>query len=125
MLSVKEFRRMGFNELRGGYVLTGGSMKMQGVLELAQVVFQANARIAIPNYIGVREPQFTVGVGTLQFSYYNAKIQGKNLSSGLTVDAPAQQSAPKPKRKVQQKSEPKSDEPKESKVANFFKSFFE
>ncbi|HIV74171.1 MAG TPA: cell division protein FtsA [Candidatus Pseudogracilibacillus intestinigallinarum] len=121
----QEIRRLGFYDIRGGYVLTGGTMKMQGALELAQEVFNANARIAIPNYIGVREPQFTVGVGTLQFSYYNAKIQGKNLSSGLTVDAPAQQSAPKPKRKVQQKSEPKSDEPKESKVANFFKSFFE
>ena len=38
-LAEKEIRRMGFHELRGGYVLTGGTMKMQGVLELAQEVF--------------------------------------------------------------------------------------
>src|SRR5699024_4916566 len=29
----QEIRRMGFYDLRGGYVLTGGTMKMQGVLE--------------------------------------------------------------------------------------------
>ena len=52
---------------------------MPGVLELAEDVFQANVRIAIPDYIGVREPQFTSGVGILQFAYRNAKIQGKDL----------------------------------------------
>src|SRR5699024_11745312 len=52
-LIEKEIERMGFYEVRGGYVLTGGTVKMPGVLELAQEVFQANARIAIPDYIGV------------------------------------------------------------------------
>ena len=79
LLADKEIRRMGYHDLRGGYVLTGGTMKMPGVLELAQDVFHSNARIAIPDYIGVREPQYTVGVGTIQFAYRNAKIQGKDL----------------------------------------------
>src|SRR5690625_5145690 len=89
MLAHRELSRMGFNDLRGGYVLTGGSMKMQGVLELAEHVFRANARVAIPDYIGVREPHFTVGVGTLQFAYRNAKIQGKDLEPVMIVREPA------------------------------------
>ena len=34
---------------------------MPGVLELAQDILQNNVRIAIPDYIGVREPQYTTG----------------------------------------------------------------
>ena len=127
MLSIKELRKMGFNDLRGGYVLTGGTMKMQGVLELAQDVFQANARIAIPDYIGVREPQYTVGVGTLQFAYRNAKIQGKDLAPAMIVSEPSgkQKRVKKSKQQEQQQHKSNDEESKQSKVANFFKSFFE
>jgi len=118
-LSEKEIRRMGFHDLRGGYVLTGGTMKMPGVLELAQDVFHANARIAIPDYIGVREPQFTVGVGTIQFAYQNAKIQGKDLFPSLIAN---QQTTKSRNNMNQHRSE---EEPKQSKVASFFRSFFE
>src|SRR5699024_11352946 len=31
----REIRRMGYQQLPGGYVLTGGTMKMPGVMELA------------------------------------------------------------------------------------------
>ncbi|HLR69861.1 MAG TPA: cell division protein FtsA [Pseudogracilibacillus sp.] len=119
-LSEKEIRRMGFQDLRGGYVLTGGTMKMQGVLELAQDVFHANTRIAIPDYIGVREPQYTVGVGTIQFAYRNAKVQGKDLYPSLIVNQ--QQTPTNTRTKQKQQTE---EEPKQSKVANFFRSFFE
>src|SRR5690625_2590729 len=118
-LADKEIRRMGFHELRGGYVLTGGTMKMQGVLELAQEVFHANARIAIPDYIGVREPQYTVGVGTIQFAYRNAKIQGKDLTPSLHVNQASSNQRKNTNKQI------KDEEPKQSKVANFFKSFFE
>lgn len=121
MLAHRELSRMGFNDLRGGYVLTGGSMKMQGVLELAEHVFRANARVAIPDYIGVREPQFTVGVGTLQFAYRNAKIQGKDLEPVMIVGEPA----PVKQKKVKKQQQSSDQESKQSKVANFFKSFFE
>lgn len=125
----KEIRRMGYHDIRGGYVLTGGTMKMQGVLELAQEIFHANARIAIPDYIGVREPQYTVGVGTIQFAYHNAKIQGKNLTPGLTLEAQQQptkmEQLPKQPKKQQVTKKKEDEESKESKVVNFFKSFFE
>lgn len=126
-LSIRELRRMGYTDLRGGYVLTGGTLKMPGALDLAQAVFQANARIAIPDYIGVREPQYTVGIGTIQFAHQNAKVQGKELEASITVEQqPVQrkQQLKQPQVKQQQREE-KSDEPKSSKVANFFKSFFE
>src|SRR5699024_11578334 len=82
----KEIRRIGFYDLPGGYVLTGGTMNMPGVLVLAQDLFQAKVRIAIPYYIGVREPQFTAGVGILQFAYHNAKIQGKEFYPSVKMD---------------------------------------
>lgn len=127
-LAQQEIRKMGFEDLRGGFVLTGGTMKMQGSLELAQEIFIGHARIAIPDYMGVREPQFTASVGILQFAPNNAKVQGKNLSPSLTVletDMP-QKLEKKPKQK-NVKNEESDDEtsPKESKVANFFKFFFE
>ncbi|WP_163970743.1 cell division protein FtsA [Oceanobacillus halotolerans] len=118
----REIRRMGYQGLPGGYVLTGGTMRMPGVLELAQDIFQSNVRIAIPDYIGVREPQFTAGVGILQFAYHNAKIQGKELFPSV-VDV----QEPKPKRN---KKQSKNDETvnktkKESGIANFFRYFFD
>lgn len=122
----REIRRMGYHELPGGYVLTGGTMKMPGALELAGDVFQANVRIAIPDYIGVRESQFTAGVGILQFAYHNAKIQGKELFPAITVAM----DEPKPKRTKKQSTQvtttkTKENNKKESGIANLFKYFFD
>jgi len=119
----REIRKAGYHELPGGYVLTGGTMKMPGVLELAQDLFRSNVRIAIPDYIGVREPQFTAGVGILQFAYHNAKIQGKELFPAVVANT----QEPKPKRNKNQTKteEPKKTEKKESKIANLFKYFFD
>lgn len=120
----REIRRMGYRELPGGYVLTGGTMKMPGALELASDCFQANVRIAIPDYIGVREAQFTAGVGILQFAYHNAKIQGKQLFPAIT------QAIEEPKVKRMKKQPIKTtnsgeSEKKESGIANLFKYFFD
>ncbi|WP_404452510.1 cell division protein FtsA [Virgibacillus necropolis] len=119
----REIRRAGYQGLPGGYVLTGGTMKMTGVLELAQDLFQSNVRMAIPDYIGVREPQFTAGVGILQFAYRNAKIQGKELFPSVIEHT----HEPKPKRTKKQDStkEPTEKTKKESGIANIFKYFFD
>lgn len=120
----REIRKSGFQGLPGGYVLTGGTMKMTGVLELAQDLFQSNVRMAIPDYIGVREPQFTAGVGILQFAYRNAKIQGKELFPTVMEHHPQE---PKQKRTKKQAStkEPKEKTKKDSGIANIFKYFFD
>jgi cell division protein FtsA len=120
----REIRRMGYQELPGGYVLTGGTMKMPGALELAGDLFQANVRIAIPDYIGVREAQFTAGVGILQFAYHNAKIQGKELFPAISTSM----EEPKPKRVKKQPTKTTStseNNKKESGIANLFKYFFD
>lgn len=126
--TARELRKMGYTELPGGFVLTGGCMRMQGAIELAQDLFQTNVRVAIPDYIGVREPQFTSGVGILKFSYRNAKIQGKVLSGAVT---PVEPVVEKTKKKKQQKfDEDRSKvaskkEKKESGMVNLFKYFFD
>ncbi|WP_373895939.1 cell division protein FtsA [Virgibacillus natechei] len=119
----REIRKMGYQELPGGYVLTGGTMAMPGVSELAQDLFHSNVRIAIPDYIGVREPQFTSGVGILQFAYRNAKIQGKELFPSVIVNTNEQK--PKRTKKQTQPNEPKEKKKKESGIANLFKYFFD
>ncbi|HWO95076.1 MAG TPA: cell division protein FtsA [Bacillus sp. (in: firmicutes)] len=125
-LVSQETRRLGFKELPGGYVLTGGVVTMPGVLDLAQLVLKNNVRIAIPDYIGVREPQYTTGVGLIKFAYKNAKIQGRQISA--PVHQPIEevavekevipQQAPKPKQK-------KKDENFSNRMKKFFGYFFE
>ncbi|NAP00267.1 cell division protein FtsA [Halomonas sp. MG34] len=119
----REIRKMGYGELPGGFVLTGGTMAMPGVLELAQDMFHTSVRIAIPDYIGVREPQFTAGVGILQFAYRNAKIQGKELFPSVIV--PEQDQRPKRTKKQTQYNELKEKKKKDSSIANLFKNFFD
>src|SRR5699024_5088756 len=126
-MAAKEIARMGYNEIRGGIVLTGGTMNMPGVLELANDIFYVNSRAAIPDFIGVRDPQFTAGVGAIKFTYHNAKIQGKTLSSALSHSSQPQRTKTsetrKPKKVKQAKPKTKGDN--QSKVKNFLKGFFE
>ncbi|MBP1968191.1 cell division protein FtsA [Virgibacillus natechei] len=119
----REIRKMGYQQLPGGYVLTGGIMTMPGVSELAQDLFHSNVRIAIPDYIGVREPQFTAGVGILQFAYRNAKIQGKELFPSVIVNPNEQK--PKKIKKQPKSNDSKEKKKKESGIANLFKYFFD
>lgn len=103
----REIRKMGYQELPGGFVLTGGTIAMPGSLELAQDLFYSNVRVAIPDYIGVREAQFTSGVGILQFAYRNAKIQGKELYPAVAVGDEGEQRQVKQSRPASEKKEKK------------------
>ena len=72
-----ELRRSGFEELvNSGIVLTGGSSKMEGMVDLAEEVFHAPVRIGTPKYVGglsevVKNPIYATGVGLIQFGYAN------------------------------------------------------
>src|SRR5699024_12795342 len=68
-LSAKEMMSLGYHDLRGGFVLIGGTMKLPGILELAKKVFHVNSRIVILDYNDVREQQYTVGNGSMQFEH--------------------------------------------------------
>ncbi|MDQ0253810.1 cell division protein FtsA [Evansella vedderi] len=127
-LSFKEIQRLGYNELPGGYVLTGGTVKIPGVLELAREVLQKNVRIAIPDYIGVREPQYTNGVGLITFAHRNMRIQGKEVAAGLSpaTEGPYERKERKEKvTKVTKVKTPKEGPGVKKKVSNWFKVFFE
>lgn len=119
MFALRELRKMGFYDLPGGYVLTGGTMNMLGALDLARDVFQSNVRLALPDYIGVREPKYTAGVGILQFAYNNAKIQGKEFGPSVVMQEQARET--QPNRQGSQTKHPQ----KTSRIAHIFKSFFD
>jgi cell division protein FtsA len=64
-----EVIRMGYRgEIPAGYVLTGGVAGMPGVVELAREEFNAPVRVAMPDYIGVRDSSFTTGVGLIKYA---------------------------------------------------------
>jgi len=68
-------RRSGYEELiAAGIVLTGGSAKMDGVVELAEEVFSMPVRVGYPKYVTglidvVRNPIHATGVGLLLFGF--------------------------------------------------------
>ncbi|CAM4029812.1 cell division protein FtsA [Bacillus manliponensis] len=79
MFVESEVRRLGVKQLSAGYVLTGGVASMPGVLDLAYDILHQNVRIATPDYIGVREPQYTMGVGLIKNANQKAKLRGKGV----------------------------------------------
>jgi cell division protein FtsA len=68
-----ELRRSGFEEsIPAGIVITGGSAKMEGAVELAEEVFHIPVRLGSPQYVEglsdvVRNPIHATGVGLLIF----------------------------------------------------------
>lgn len=119
-----ELKQMNIRDLPGGFVLTGGTANMQGVLELAQDIFQSRVRIAIPDYIGVREPQYTTAVGLIQFAYKNAKLKGKKMEAAFSEIEPKEkrvQKQPHPKSKPEKQPEEKVS----SRMKKFLGYFFE
>lgn len=79
MLVQDEVRRLGVKQLSAGYVLTGGVVSMPGILDLAYDILHQNVRVATPDYIGVREPQYTMGVGLIKNANQKAKLRGKGV----------------------------------------------
>ncbi|WP_040204870.1 cell division protein FtsA [Neobacillus jeddahensis] len=123
-LIANELKRLGVMDLPGGFVLTGGTAKMQGVLELAQDIFQNPVRIASPDYIGVREPQYTTAVGLIKYAYKNARLPGGTIGSSAAISEPIEKRMPKqhqPKPKVEKHPEDKMS----TKVKKFLGYFFE
>jgi cell division protein FtsA len=68
-----ELRRSGYEDLiAAGIVLTGGTSKMEGVVELAEEIFHTPVRIGVPQEVRgltdiVRNPIYSTGVGLLQY----------------------------------------------------------
>lgn len=68
-----ELRKSGFEDIiAAGIVLTGGSSKMEGVVDLAEEIFHMPVRLGLPQHISgladvVNNPIFATGVGLLLF----------------------------------------------------------
>jgi cell division protein FtsA len=68
-----ELRRSGFEDLiPAGIVLTGGTSKMEGVVELAEEIFHMPVRIGAPSRVKglteiVRNPIYSTAVGLLEY----------------------------------------------------------
>ncbi len=83
-----ELRRSGFEDLcAAGVVITGGSAKMEGVVELAEEIFHMPVRLGLPQYISglvdvVRNPIYSTGVGLLLFGYQNRALREAEARMG-------------------------------------------
>jgi len=83
-----ELRRSGFEDLcAAGIVLTGGSSKMEGAVDLAEEIFHMPVRLGMPAYIGglvdvVRNPIYATGVGLLLFGYQNRAMRDAEARMG-------------------------------------------
>jgi cell division protein FtsA len=76
-----ELRRAGLEEqVATGIVLTGGSAKMEGAIELAEEVFHMPVRLGVPQYVTglsevVSNPIHATGVGLLLYAKSNSEAQ--------------------------------------------------
>ena len=90
-----ELRRSGYEDLvAAGVVLTGGTSRMEGVVELAEEIFHMPVRIACPQNVRgladvVRNPIYSTGVGLL---HYGMK-QERHTPSSTTVAVRREESA--------------------------------
>lgn len=80
----QEVKRLGYLDKVNGYVLTGGTVSMPGVLPLAQTELEASVRIAVPDYIGVRDPSFSSGVGMIQYVTKYFRSRGSSVGKRPT-----------------------------------------
>lgn len=76
-----ELQRSGYeNLIAAGIVLTGGSAKMEGAVELAEEVFHMPVRQGVPQYVTglpdvVRNPIYSTAVGLLLFGHENRSLK--------------------------------------------------
>ncbi|MFK0572866.1 cell division protein FtsA [Endozoicomonas sp.] len=77
-----EIRRSGFEDLiPAGIVLTGGTSKIEGAIELAEEIFHMPVRLGLPQAVKglsdiVSDPIYSTGVGLL---HYGQKMQKEGL----------------------------------------------
>lgn len=85
-----ELRRSGFEEfIPAGVVLTGGSAKMEGVIELAEEVFHMPVRLgeptAVTGLVNIANPIYATGVGLLLYGHRNRRRMDREISSSKGV----------------------------------------
>lgn len=83
-----ELRRSGMEDMiAAGLVLTGGSSKMEGVVELAEEIFHIPVRLGSPQFVSglsdvISNPIYSTGVGLLLYGQKHQDQSLGNLSEG-------------------------------------------
>lgn len=92
-LIKNELQRSGLEEFcASGVVLTGGSSKMEGAVELAEEVFHMPVRIGVPMEIEgltdmVKDPRYATGVGLILFGKQNQEHESFDSSESKGFSA--------------------------------------
>jgi cell division protein FtsA len=85
-LIQSELRRSGYEELvAAGTVLTGGTSRMEGVVELAEEIFHMPVRLASPQGVTgltdvVNNPMYSTGVGLLIYGFQQMHAGRGNIT---------------------------------------------
>lgn len=89
-----EIRRSGYEDMiAAGIVLTGGTSKMEGVVELAEEIFHTPVRIGMPQEVQglndiVRNPIYSTGVGLLHYGLKQQKAGGVRSGARTRIQRP-------------------------------------
>ena len=88
-----ELRRSGLEEVTAaGVVLTGGSARMEGAIDLAEEIFHVPVRLGVPQQVRgladvVRNPVYSTAVGLLLYARENAPPPGGGPVLGAGVNS--------------------------------------
>jgi cell division protein FtsA len=86
-----ELRRSAFEEIiAAGIVLTGGSAKMEGAIDLAEEIFHVPVRLGLPSHVkglaeAIQNPIYSTGVGLLLYARENTLGQGRSRALPTNV----------------------------------------
>ena len=88
LLVQQELRRSGFDDLiASGMVITGGTSKTPGLLDLAEEVFQKPVRLGLPQHVTgpeqvMDDPAYATGVGLLLFGHQQRQLRVAEMRAG-------------------------------------------
>jgi cell division protein FtsA len=91
-----EVGRLGYAKKVSSYVLTGGTVSLSHILVIAQEELNFPVRIATPDFIGVRDPSFSNGVGIIQFVTKYMKHRSTQTLSSKKQSKGYKSQSPKP-----------------------------
>jgi cell division protein FtsA len=86
-----ELRRSGFEEvIAAGLVLTGGSSRMEGAIELAEEIFHVPVRLGVPQHVrglaeAIQSPVYSTAVGLLLYARENLAPTSRGALLGGSV----------------------------------------
>ncbi len=90
LLVQAELRRSGYEDLiAAGVVLTGGSSKVQGLVDLAEEIFHMPVRMGVPQHVSgltdvVQNPIYSTGVGLLLYGKdHHGRVEDVSGGNGV------------------------------------------